>query len=113
MFFRFYKKTAFIFFIAAISYCIAWAWETKDVNGQVCFSDKLLVKFKFEVTEERRAAIRKELGAELVKYLKEMSVEVWKLPKGLSVEEAADKLKKEKGVECAEPDYIYKPQTIH
>jgi hypothetical protein len=90
--------------------CITHAEEIKSEKSMEYVSNKLLVKFYTEVTDEKKAAIRKDLGAELIKRLQEVRFEVWKLPEGLSVDDAINKLKKEPSVECSEPDYIYKPQ---
>ena len=110
MIFRYIKLTAFLFFIMAILPSITNAEGIKSENGPEYVSNKLLVKFYAEVTDDKKAAIRKDLGAELIKCLKEIRFEVWKLPDGLSVDDAVNKLKKEPSVECSEPDYIYKPQ---
>jgi hypothetical protein len=111
MIFRYVILTAFLFFIMAILPCITDAEQIKSEKSTEYVSNKLLVKFYNEVTEEKKAAIRKDLGAELIKCLKEIRFEVWKLPEGLSVDDAIKKLKGEPAVECSEPDYIYKPQS--
>jgi len=110
MVFRYLKLTAFIFIIMTILPSITGAEGIKGEKSPQYGSNKLLVKFYAEVTDEKKAAIRRDLGAELIKCLKEIRFEVWKLPEGLSVEDAVYRLKKEPSVECSEPEYIYKPQ---
>ncbi len=107
---RYFRLRGILIFIMLILPCITHAGEAKSEKGTEDVSNKLLVKFYSEVTDEKKVAIRKALGAELIKCLKEIRFEVWELPEGLSVNDAINKLKAEPSVECSEPDYIYRPQ---
>ncbi len=110
MVFRYFRFTVILIFIILIFPFMTHGEETKIEKGTEHVSNKLLVKFYSEVTDEKKVAIRKALGAELIKCLKEIRFEVWKLPEGLSVGDAINRLKAEPSVECSEPDYIYNPQ---
>jgi hypothetical protein len=101
----------FLFVIIIFLPGTIYAGEIKNTKSSESVSNKLLVKFYAEVTDEKKAAIRKELGAELIKCLKEIRVEVWKLPESVSMDDAITKLKDETSVEYSEPDYIYKHQS--
>jgi len=109
---RFTKTVTLLFLIMAI---MPTAIRAGEDNSKKCIdyiSNKLLVKFYPEVTDEKKTTIRKELGVELVKCLKEIGVEVWKLPSSLSVDDAINKLNNESSVEYTEPDCRYKPKSI-
>lgn len=106
------RSMAFIFFFLIFLQGAIGAEETGVIKNSENVSSKLLVKFYPEATDEKRTAIREDLGADLIKGLKEINSEVWELPDGLSTEDAVNKLKEETSVECSEPDYKYKPQSI-
>lgn len=108
----FIRSMAFMFFFLIFLQGAIGAEETGVIKNSENVSNKLLVKFYPEATDEKRTAIREELGAEMIKGLKEISAEVWELPDGLPIEDAINKLKEETSVECSEPDYKYKPQAI-
>lgn len=105
----FVRSTAFIFVFMIFLQGIIYAEEARVEKNTEYISDKLLVIFYPEATAEKKAAIRKGLGAELIKCLKEINAEVWKLPEGIPIDAAMNKLKKESSVECSEPEYRYKP----
>jgi hypothetical protein len=111
MFFNCLRLMAFLLIITGVPDSMAYAEGVKKGNELEHVSNKILVKFYTGVTDEKKAAIRKELGAELIKRLKEIRFEVWKLPEGVSMDEAVRRLKEERSVECSEPDYIYTPQN--
>jgi hypothetical protein len=105
------RSIMFLFVIIIFLPGTICAGEIKNTKSSESVSNKLLVKFHVEVTDEKKAAIRKELGAELIKCLKEIRVEVWELPESVSIDDAITKLKDETSVEYSEPDYIYKHQS--
>jgi len=109
MIIRRFKAVAFFFFIMVFFPGAISAGESNRTKDSEYISNKLLVKFYPEITDEKKTAIREELGAELIKCLKEIGVEVWKLPVSLSIDDAIVKLKEEASVEYSEPDYKYKP----
>lgn len=108
---RFIVSTALMFVFMIFPQGVINAEETAVVKNAEYDSNKLLVKFYPEATDEKKAAIREGLGAELIKDFKEIGVEVWRLPEGLPIDDAMNKLKEETSVECSEPEYNYKPQS--
>jgi len=111
MIIRYFKSITFLVFIMTFITLAAHAEEVKGIKGPGYVPQKLLVKFYPEVTDEKKATIRKELGADLIKCVKEIGVEVWKLPDNLSIEDAVKKLKKDKSIEYSGPENKYNPQT--
>jgi len=111
MIIKFFKSLAFLFIIIIFLPGIISAGEIKSTKSSGYVSDKLLVKFVDDVTDEKKDAIRKEFGVKVIKRLKGTGVEVWKLPDGLSADDAIKKIEVESSVEYAEPDSIYKPQS--
>jgi len=109
---RFIRSIAFIFILMIGIEGIIYAGARFEKNTEYA-SDKLLVIFHPGTTDEKKAEVRKGLGAELIKCLKEINVEVWKLPEGLSIDDAMKTLKEEKSVECSEPEYKYKPLSAY
>ncbi len=75
-------------------------------------SNEILVRFKEGVDESSKEFIRENLGATLIKTIKSIRVEHWKLSEDVSVEQALDFLKTLPDVEYAEPNMLYKPLTI-
>lgn len=110
---RFIRSIAFIFVFMLFLQGITYAEETRVEKNTEYISDKLLVIFYPEATDEKKADVRKGLGADLIKCLKEINAEVWKLPEGLSIDDAMNKLKEETSVDCSEPEYKYKPLSAY
>jgi hypothetical protein len=102
---RFAAIVIFIIFFPGIMS----AGGTKEKNGPGSAQHKVLIKFYYEVTEETREAVRKRVGAEVIKHWQEINIEVWKLPEGMDVEDVIRELRKEAAVEASEPEYLYKP----
>lgn len=73
---------------------------------------EILVKFHPWVDESEKQAVRNSLEAVKVKVVKSIQVEYWQLPEELSTEKALDFLRETSSVESAEPNYLYKPQSI-
>lgn len=74
--------------------------------------NEVLVKFKTGVDESQKESIRASLGAVKLKEIKSIRVEHWKLPEGLTVENAVELLSNTPCVEHAEPNYLYKPFSL-
>jgi hypothetical protein len=71
---------------------------------------ELLVKFKVDVSEEKKEKVHKKFGSEKIKEFKGLSIDQIKIKEGLSVEEAIELYSTEPDVEYAEPDYIMTTQ---
>ena len=77
----------------------------KKKNVAAFVQDELLVKFKLGKSEAGNATVKK-MGAKLKEKLKHIDISHLKLPQGLSVQKAAEKLSKLDIVEFVEPNYI-------
>lgn len=73
---------------------------------------EILVKFRPQVPEERREAVRKLLGASVERVFKGIGVEHWRLPEGADTGEALARLSVLPEIEYAEPNYVYSPRTL-
>lgn len=71
---------------------------------------EVLVKFKADVDDARKKAIRSAMDAELVSTVESIGLEHWRLPGQTAVEDAVDRLNGMPEVEYAEPNYLYEPQ---
>jgi predicted Fe-Mo cluster-binding NifX family protein len=109
---RFLKSAILLFVIIFFLPGIALAGGIKEKKEQAYAVNKLLIKFYDEVTKEKKEAVRKKFGAEIVKHLEKAGIEVWKLPDSKSVDDIIKELKKESTVESSEPDYIYQPRSM-
>jgi subtilisin family serine protease len=94
-----------ILFQTSIGYC-SGPKEQKYVPNEV------LVRFHDGVDESQKDAVRESLNAVLVKVIKSIRVEYWKLPKNVSTEEALEILKSNPSIEHAEPNYLSKPHAV-
>ena len=82
------------------------ASKTKKKTTAAAFvEDELLVKFKLGKSETGNATVKK-MGAKLKEKLKHIDISHLKLPKGLTVEKAVEKLSNLDIVEFVEPNYI-------
>lgn len=99
-----------IFSSILMAFSIAYCSEANDEKKYV--PNEVLVKFKSWVDEAEKESVRKSLGATLVKTLKSIRVEYWKLPEDITTEDALELLNNLPTVEYAEPNYLYKPHTI-
>ena len=75
-------------------------------------SNEVLVRFKEGIDESTKESIRENLGATLVKTIKSIRVEHWKLPEDVTVEDALVFLNNTQEVEYSEPNILYKPQSL-
>jgi subtilisin family serine protease len=92
-------------------------------NSHLCFSDELikknyvtnevLVRFHDWVDETEKEVVRNNLNADLVKIIKSIKVEYWKLPSNISTQEAVRLLGKMPIVEYVEPNFIHKQQATN
>mgnify|MGYP001561477793 FL=1 len=74
--------------------------DDKYKNGE------LLVKFKEGVTEEEIKAINKDMGAEVMEFIKGIRVYRLKIISNKSVEDMVEAYSKDPRIEYAEPNYI-------
>lgn len=81
-------------------------------GGAPCRQGEVLVKFRPEVPEERRQAVRELLEASVERVFKGIGVEHWRLPAGADTGEALARLSALPEVEYAEPNYVYTPQVL-
>ena len=73
---------------------------------------ELLVKFKVDVSEEKKEKVHKNFGSEKIKEFEDLSIDQIKIKEGLSVEQAIELYSTDPDVEYAEPDYIVNAQVI-
>lgn len=71
-------------------------------------SQRLIIKFKKDVPEERRKEIISQYGLRLVKVIEDLNMYVVEVPERASQEELMKKLSERKEVEYVEPDRIYR-----
>ncbi|MDY6988327.1 MAG: S8 family serine peptidase [Thermodesulfobacteriota bacterium] len=74
--------------------------------------NEVLVKFKKGTTEAEKEAVRGALCSEVIKCIKSIRLEHWKLLEDVSVAEAIEILGATPCVEDAEPNYLYEPYTV-
>ncbi|MDY6950415.1 MAG: S8 family serine peptidase [Thermodesulfobacteriota bacterium] len=74
--------------------------------------NEVLVKFKKGTTEAEKEAVRQSLCSEIIKCIKSIRLEHWKLLEDVSVAEAIEILGATPCVEDAEPNYLYEPYTV-
>ncbi|MDA3898362.1 MAG: S8 family serine peptidase [Desulfobacteraceae bacterium] len=104
--------------IAILIFCLIAVITTPHL----CFSDEIiekdyvpnevLVRFHDWVDEKDKAAIRGQLSARLIKTIKSIQVEYWRLPETEFTKEAIEYLRKMPEIESAEPNYLYKPKAL-
>ncbi|WP_373497960.1 S8 family serine peptidase [Desulfococcus sp.] len=73
---------------------------------------EILVKFRPEVPDSDRQAIRVLLGVRVEREFKRIGVEHWRLPEGADTEAALRRLGALPEIEYAEPNYVYTPQAM-
>ncbi len=73
-------------------------------------SQRLIIKFKKDVPEEKRKEIINQYGLRLVKVIEDLNMYVVEAPKRASQEELIKRLSERKEIEYVEPDRIYKIQ---
>ena len=71
-------------------------------------SQRLIIKFKKDVPEEKRKEIISQYGLRLVKVIEDLNMYVVEVPERASQEELMKKLSERKEVEYVEPDRIYR-----
>ncbi len=71
-------------------------------------SQRLIIKFKKDVPEEKRKEIINQYGLRLVKVIEGLNMYVVEVPEKASQEEMIKRLSERKEVEYVEPDRIYK-----
>lgn len=78
---------------------------------------ELLVKFKQGVAKSKQQNLHEKHGSSKLKEFKKIRVQLVKIKKGLSVEEAIQKYKSDPSVEYAEPNYVVSinalPNDLH
>jgi subtilisin family serine protease len=85
---------------------------TAETKSKSYVAAEVLVKFKPDADQEHKQSARDALGASLTQTLKPIAVEHWRLPEGITTEDALEFLKGLLYVEYAEPNYLYTPQTF-
>ncbi|MGA1870496.1 MAG: S8 family serine peptidase [bacterium] len=73
---------------------------------------EILVKFKSSTDEALKKSIRDEMGAVLIRTVRSIQVEYWRLPENITTEESFTFLSEHSLVEHVEPNYLYSPQMI-
>ena len=71
-------------------------------------SQRLIIKFKKDVPEEKKREIISQYGLRLVKTIQDLNMYVVEVPEKASQEEMIKRLSERKEVEYVEPDRIYK-----
>lgn len=74
--------------------------------------DQLIVKFKKRTSSDSKSRINKKIKVNSIKKYKKLNVELVKLPKKVSVEQALNYYRNLPEVEYAEPNYVRKLQSI-
>ena len=69
---------------------------------------EVLVEFKKRVTEERIGLLSEKLSISIIEKVKGTEIYRFRLPPGIAVDEAVEKLKQMSEVKQAQPNYIYR-----
>ena len=72
----------------------------------------VLVKFRPGTAEAEKEGIRERFKAEVVKRVRSIGLEHWRLPEPMTTEDALKILESMPEVEHAEPNYLYKPMAV-
>lgn len=93
------------------SFSVALDKDNKN-NSQNYVPNQILVKFVSGTSKQRRQKIRKSQNATLIKRIYSLDLELWRLPKHLSIEQVSSELGEIKYIKYVEPNYLYKPQNV-
>jgi hypothetical protein len=118
------KKIVFLYALALVSLLLGGCrpQEPKPPAGEITIPEKrekpldelryvpgeVLVRFKEEVTNEEKTAIISKLGFEVIEKVILTDIYRLKLPPGVTVGEAVERLKELEEIEVAQPNYIYR-----
>ncbi len=69
---------------------------------------EVIVKFREGVVQAQAVQLHRSLGAQVVRQINGLGIELVRLPEGVSVKEAVQQYMADPSVEYAEPNYIYK-----
>ncbi len=72
---------------------------------------QILVKFKEGVSQEESKALHNRLGSTILKHFQKLNIDLVKIKRGLTVEEAIKLYQEDPNVAYAEPNYTRKMQT--
>ncbi len=97
---------------AADAFAAAPAINEKSRDPENFVSHELLVKFHAWADENDRQQARQMAGAEMIKAVKAMRLEYWRLGKNMDPLSAIEIILQLPAVEYAEPNYFYSPQTV-
>ncbi len=81
-------------------------------NDDQYIEGEILVKFKDGVCEKQKENTRALVRATMKKEIKTIRVELWSLPKDITVIDALNILKNNKLIDYAEPNYVNKLNSI-
>lgn len=70
-------------------------------------NDEILVKFKADVTDQKKKNLHQKHGAEKLKEFSQLRLNLLKLKSGMRVEDAVKQYQAEPDVEYAEPNFLY------
>ena len=73
---------------------------------------EILVKFRPDIAERHRQAVRELLGAAVIRVFSSIGVEHWRLPEDADIEASVRRLTSFPEIEYAEPNYVYAPQAV-
>ena len=108
--FRLTASFAGLIFICISFFSVA---ESKEASAKAVYKEGgILVRFVSGTSYERKLEIRGKLGATLLKVIKSIDVEYWRLPEEFTTEEAMEFLKIFPEVKHVEPNYLYSPQNV-
>ena len=103
------NKTGFFTIILSLAFLFAvnvYSMERKYVDGEV------LIKYKETVTGTLKKKLEEKHALKTIREFKHLKIHHMKLLKGADVKELIKKLKQEKHVKYAEPNYLRKPLAI-
>ena len=83
-----------------------------DGHNPEYVTQQILIRFTTDTSDSRKNEIREDVGAELIKIVKSIHIELWQLPDGITTDEVIDYLNSLSEIEYLEPNYLYKPQML-
>lgn len=86
--------------------------EDAPAAGAPYRDKEILVKFRPDVPEPDRQAVRDLMEARVMRVFRSIGVEHWRLPEGADTEASVRRLTALPEIEYAEPNYVYAPQAV-
>lgn len=110
------SKTAFLLILSMVltfsGLWPAWAGEQVSGNRPEFKPNEVIVKFRPTVTRTSRESLKSRYNLRTAKKLPITGAELLTVENGARLEEVLNNLKKQPGVEYAQPNYLYYPREI-